>query len=150
MRTALGAALLVALAGCSTPAADETVTLDGTSWRLTQMQSMDDAQGTTAVPEGQQYTVEFGPREDGVGQAGFQIDCNRGSSTWQATAAESDSSGQLTFGPIAVTLMACPEGSLDQKVSSALGDVRTYLVADGRLHMSLFADGGILTWAPLD
>ena len=59
-----------------------------------------------------------------------------------------DGSGTLTFGPIAVTRMMCPQPSLDQRVSTALSYVRTYLIKDGQLHMSLMADAGILTWEP--
>ena len=111
---------------------------------------MDDAQGTTAVPADQRYTVDFGVRDGESGPAAFQIDCNRGSSTWQMSTDDSGISGRLTFGPIAVTEMACPPGSLDQRVSRALTAVRGYLLQDGRLHLSLFADSGILTWEPVD
>ena len=59
-----------------------------------------------------------------------------------------DGSGTLTFGPIAITLMMCPQPSLDHRVSTALTYVRGYLIKDGQLHMSLLADAGILTWEP--
>jgi len=45
--------------------------------------------------------------------------------------------------------MACPPGSLNQRVSTALAGVRTYLIEEGRLHLSLLADSGILTWEPI-
>lgn len=150
MRAALAAATVALLTGCSAPAAEAATSLDGTAWRLTEIQSMDDAQGTTAVPADQRYTVDFGVRDGESGPAAFQIDCNRGSSTWQMSTDDSGISGRLTFGPIAVTEMACPPGSLDQRVSRALTAVRGYLLQDGRLHLSLFADSGILTWEPVD
>ncbi len=150
MRAALAAATVALLTGCSAPAAEAATSLDGTAWRLTEIQSMDDAQGTTAVPADQRYTVDFGVREGESGPAAFQIDCNRGSSTWQMSIDDSGTSGRLTFGPIAVTEMACPPGSLDQRVSRALTAVRGYLLQNGRLHLSLFADSGILTWEPVD
>lgn len=115
--------------------------LEGTAWRLVSIQSMDDKQGTTTVQDPTKYTVEFGAD----GQASFQIDCNRGRGTWQAEAAGGDS-GKLTFGPIATTRMACAPPTIDSQVSSALVNVRGYRVIDGRLHMSLLADGGILDW----
>lgn len=146
MRLALTAAVFATLMGCSAAPADAESPLEGISWRLTEIQSMDDSQGTTAVPDGQQYTVTFDGHADGEGRASFQIDCNRGSSSWQATPGDSDASGQLTFGPIATTEMACPPGSLDQRVSTALAGVRSYLIEGGRLHLSLLADAGILTW----
>ena len=139
----LGGAVL-ALAACGSTA-EPPHPLDGTSWRLLSLQSMSDDQGTTTVDDPSKYTVEFGTD----GRAAFRIDCNRGNSTWQASAASSDT-GSLSFGPIATTRMACPQPSLDHKVSTALGYVRGFLIKDGRLHMSLLADGGILNWEPGD
>lgn len=150
MRLALGSATATLLMMClSAPAKAET-TLTGTSWRLTEIQSMDDSQGTTVVPDAEQYTVTFDGHLDGEGRASFQIDCNRGFSSWRATPSEAADSGQLSFGPLATTQMACPPGSLDQRVTAALNGVRTYLIEDGRLHLSQFADSGILTWIPFD
>ena len=45
--------------------------------------------------------------------------------------------------------MMRPQPSLDQRVSTALSQVRGYLIKDGQLHMSLLADSGILTWEPV-
>lgn len=145
MKLAPGMAVAAMLMGCSTAPADAGLSLDDTSWRLAEIQSMDDTQGITAVPDTQRYTVTF----DGGVRASFQIDCNRGSSSWVATPGESGVSGRLTFGPIATTKMACPPGSLDHRVSSALAGVRTYLIEGGRLHLSLMADSGVLTWQPI-
>lgn len=139
----LGGAVL-ALAACG-PSAPAPHPLDGTTWRLLSLESMSDEQGTTTVDDPYKYTVEFGTD----GRAAFRIDCNRGSATWQASAS-SPESGSLSFGPIATTRMACPQPSLEQKVSTALGYVRGFLIKDGLLHMSLLADGGILHWAQLD
>ena len=75
------------------------------------------------------------------------MDCNRGSSAWQFSAAAADS-GSLTFGPIALTRMFCPQPSSDTVVAAALGRVRSYLIRDGKLHLSLEADGGIMHWQP--
>ena len=137
----LGGAVL-ALAACGSTA-EPPHPLDGTSWRLLSLESMSDQQGTTTVDDPSRYTVEFGTD----GRAAFRIDCNRGNSTWQADAASPDS-GTLSFGPIATTRMACPQPSLEHEVSTALGYVRGFLIKDGRLHMSLLADGGILHWEP--
>ncbi len=135
------AALALIFVGCATVNASPT--LAGTSWRLLSIQSSDDAQGTTPVADPSKFTVSFGAD----GRAAFQIDCNRGNGSWEATGGEGGS-GTLTFGPIAVTRMMCPQPSLDQRVSTALTNVRGYLIKDGRLHMSLLADAGILTWEP--
>ena len=42
----------------------------------------------------------------------------------------------------------CPPGSLAPALGRALPFVRSYLLEGGQLHLSLMADGGILTWAP--
>ncbi|TGD86309.1 META domain-containing protein [Mycolicibacterium sp. CH28] len=136
------AGAVVVLSGCATTA-HPSHPLDGTSWRLLSLESMNDEQGTTPVEDPSRYTVTFGTD----GHAAFRLDCNQGSSTWQATASTPDS-GSLTFGPIAVTEMGCPQPSLETKVTTALGYVRGFRLAGGRLHMSLMADGGILNWQP--
>ena len=140
--TAASAAIFLAaaaLAGCSSP---EQFTLPGTSWRLVSIQSMDDAQGTTPVPDPAKFTVAF----DKDGRASFLLDCNRGSGSYTAAPSDDGVSGSLTFGPIATTMMMCPQPSLDQTVSLALSHVRGYIYKDNRLHLSQQADGGILSW----
>lgn len=132
----------LALASCGSAAAAEPLT--GTSWQLVSIDSMAPAEEpSTTIDEPGLYSVTFG--DDG--RASFQVHCNRGSSTWQAEAAAPDS-GSLTFGPIALTRMYCPQPSADTKVAAALGRVRSYLISDGKLHLSLEADGGIMNWQP--
>jgi heat shock protein HslJ len=136
------AVLVLILVGCAT--VNAAPALDGTSWRLVSIQSSDDQQGTTPVADPSKFTVSFGTD----GRAAFQIDCNRGNGSWDVTPSSEDGSGTLTFGPIAVTRMMCPQPSLDHRVSTALANVRGYLIKDGQLHMSLLADAGLLTWEP--
>ena len=130
----------LALSGCGSAAAPEPLT--GTSWQLLSIESMAPAeQPSTTIDEPGLYRVTFG--DDG--RATFQVHCNRGSSTWQAEAAAPDS-GSLTFGELALTRMFCPQPSAGTLVAAALGQVRSYLLSDGKLHMSLEADGGIMHW----
>lgn len=133
---------VTAITGCTSE--PDTPTLDGTSWQLTTIESMNDAEGVTDVDDPKSFTVAFGSD----GQASFQIDCNTGTSTWEAAPSGTDGTGSLTFGPIATTLMGCPQPSLDQKVSTLLPFVRSYVLTDDELHMTLEADGAILTWEP--
>ena len=77
--------LALILVGCSTAGASPT--LAGTSWRLVAIQSMDDEQGTTTVPDPSKFTVSFGAD----GRAAFQIDCNRGNGSWEAVPSGEDS-----------------------------------------------------------
>lgn len=135
-----------ALAGCATVTPTPSA-IAGTSWQLIAIQSMDDAQGTTRVDEPSRYTVTFGAD----GRAAFRLDCNRANAEWKAAPASTGSdSGQLTFGPLASTRAMCAPGSMDHELSVQLPFVRSYLLRNGDLHMSLLADGGILDWAPAE
>lgn len=136
------ATLALAAAGGGSAAAAEP--LAGTSWQLTSIESMSpEEQPTITIDDPAKYTVSFG----NDGRAAFQLDCNRGSATWEAGPA-ADDSGALTFGPIALTRMYCPQPSVDTQVAAALDQVRSYLLSDGQLHLSLAVDGGIMHWRP--
>ncbi len=137
----LGTAVLT-LSGCN--AAGSSDPLIGTTWKLTGIESMSEEQPGVEIADPAKYTVTFGAD----GRAGFLVDCNRGNSTWQTDAAATDS-GSLTFGPIALTRMMCPQPSDDAKVAAALGRVRSYLLKDGRLSLSMEADSGIMHWEPM-
>ena len=138
---AVSCTVVLSTAGCGSAAASDPIA--GTSWQLLTIESMTTEQATTTIDDPAKYTVAFG----NDGQATFQIDCNRGSGTFQTTAGGSDS-GSLTFGPIALTRMFCPQPSVDTTVAAALGRIRSYLLADGQLHLSMEADGGIMHWEP--
>ncbi len=140
--TIIAAAVALAATGCGPARATDPLT--GTSWQLVSIESMaPDEQPSTAIDDPSKYTVAFG----GDGRASFTVDCNRGSSSWQADAAAPDS-GSLTFGPIALTRMFCPQPSADTQVAAALGRVRSFLLSDGQLHLSLEVDSGIMHWRP--
>lgn len=118
-----------------------TPSLAGSSWRLVAIQSMDDAQGTTRPDEPSKYTLSFGAD----GRVVARLDCNRGAGSWKSAGP-----GQLEIGQLATTRAMCPPPSLGDRLGRDLGFVRTYLVRDGRLHLSLMADGGILSWEPMN
>lgn len=132
------------LAGCTTTP-EPSDPLTGTSWRLLEMQSMDEAQGKTRTDNPDRYTITFA--EDGT--AHMKLDCNRGRSSYDA---ESTGMGQgsLRFGNIASTMAMCPPDSQSEKLSQQLGFVRSYVMQGGRLNMALMADGGILVWEPTE
>ena len=134
--------LALGLSGCSSAEAADPLT--GTTWQLESIESMaPEEQPSTTIDDPTAYTVEFG----GDGRAAFRVDCNRGTSTWSFVAAAPDS-GSLTFGPIGLTRMACLQPSTDAEVAATLARVRSYLLSDGRLHLSTEADGGIMHWRP--
>lgn len=137
----LFAALLLGLA-CSahtktpTPAAG----LGGTSWRLVQFQGGD---GSTATPDDRsKYTIAFG----NDGRVSGRIDCNRGQGTWS-----SSGPNHLQLGPLALTRAMCPPGSLHDRIVKDWEYVRSYVLKDGHLFLSLMADAGIYEfelWSP--
>ena len=79
------------------------------------------------------YTLAFGA--DGVVNA--RIDCNRGRGGWKSA-----QKGQLELGPMAITRAMCPPGSLHDQLVKQLPYVRSYVIREGRLFLSLMADGG--------
>lgn len=136
------AGTLGACAGPGTSAADP---LTGTQWELLSIQSMDDAQGRTLIDAPERFTLRFGAD----GQLVLRLDCNRGSGRWSHTPSAADrASGSLQLGPVASTRAMCPPPHLDTRVARDLGFVRSYLIRDGRLFLSLMADGGVYEWRP--
>jgi heat shock protein HslJ len=104
--------------------------LAGTSWQLVKFQSSDDKTITPDLKS--KYTLAFG----NDGRVSVRLDCNRGSGTY-----ESKGPNQLEFGRLALTLMMCPPGSLHNRIARDLGAVRSYIIKDGHLFLSLMADG---------
>jgi heat shock protein HslJ len=143
--TWLAAATLL-LAPAVAGGADAPAPLAGTEWRLVEFQSMDDAQGTTRPEDPSLYTL----RLDADGTVSMRLNCNRASGTWTAEPSADPSNGSFEFGPLAVTRALCPPPSMDEQIASQSEYIRGYLLRDGRLHLSLMADGGIYTWEPMD
>jgi heat shock protein HslJ len=106
--------------------------LDGTSWQLVKFQGSDDR--TLTPDDGAKYTIEFG----GDGRLTARIDCNRGRGTWKAADAS-----QLQLGPLALTRALCPPGSLHDQIVRQWANIRSYVIKDGHLFLTLMADGGL-------
>ena len=111
--------------------------LEGTSWRLVQI-AMSDGVTRPAI-ERSRYTIGFG--KDGV--LNVRFDCNRGRGTWSSAGA-----GNLQFGALALTRALCPTGSLHDELVRQWPHVRSYVFKEGRLFLSLAADGGTLEFEP--
>ena len=56
---------------------------------------------------------------------------------------------QLEFGPMAITRAQCPPGSLHDQLVKQLPYVRSYLIKDQHLFLSLMADGGTYEFEPV-
>jgi heat shock protein HslJ len=141
LRIASGLAAGAATAAEPTAAAAPDA-LTGTSWRLLQFQSMDDAIGTLRPEDPSLYTL----RLNSDGTVTMRLNCNRAMGSWSAEPSGDGSSGRFTFGPLAATRALCPPPSLDGQIASQAPYVRGYLLKDGRLYLSLMADGGIYAW----
>jgi len=112
--------------------------LGGTSWQLVKFQSSDD---TTLTPDDKsKYTVTFGTD----GRVRARVDCNRGMGSWSSTGPN-----QLRLGRMAMTRAMCPPGSLHDRIVRDWSSVRSYVIKDGHLFLSLMADGGIYEYEPL-
>ncbi|HXV82180.1 MAG TPA: hypothetical protein VEG60_20090, partial [Candidatus Binatia bacterium] len=57
-------------------------------------------------------------------------------------------SGSFRIGPLAMTRAHCPPPSLDVRIAKDMEFVRSFIMKDGRLYLSLMADGGIYVWEP--
>jgi len=112
--------------------------LGGTAWVLEQFQSMDD---TTLKPGDARYSLTF----NRDGRLLVQADCNRGHTTWR-----SSDNVTLEFGEVALTRAQCPPSPLQKRFVKDLAYVRSYVVRDGKLFLSLMADGGIYAFEPTE
>ena len=129
----LSAAVVAPAAQAPPPGADH---LQGTEWQLVRFQGGD---GKVLTPDdAAKYTISFG-RE---GRVAVRFDCNRGAGTWTSAAAS-----QIVFGPMAITRAACPQPSLHDHLVRQWPHVRSYVIRDGRLFLSLMADGGTYEFA---
>lgn len=118
--------------------------LAGTEWRLVAFQSMDDSVGTTVPEDPTKFTMRLNPD----GTVNMSLDCNKANGKWTIKPSSDINSGNFEFGPLAGTRALCPPPNLDEKIVAQARYVRGYLLKNGRLHLSLMADGGIFVWEP--
>lgn len=121
----LAASATVALGGCVT--LPDTHPLTGTEWELT---AIDTSGSTTTLTPALQrrHTIAF---NDG-GEVQLQLDCNRGRSTWTA-GQPVNGAGNISFGPVAGTRMACPAPSFGNDLAGALEQAERFTTTiDGR------------------
>jgi heat shock protein HslJ len=119
--------------------------LAGTSWRLVDFLSMDDAIGRIEPPDDVLYTLHL----HADGSVSMRLNCNRARGTWQAESSGSQDSGSFVFGPLASTRAFCPPPNMDARVTRDMEYVRSFVSRDDRLYLSLYADGGIYQFEPL-
>lgn len=89
------------------------------------------------VPNPDNYRIRF----NADGTANIKADCNIVQATYST-----DGSGSLTLGLGPSTMAFCGEESLDQIFLARLGEVASYVVDNGMLHLNLMADAGNLVF----
>lgn len=117
--------------------AQKSSALSGTSWQLVKFQGPDER--TFTPDDKSKYTITFGTN----GRVTVRVDCNRGSSTWKATA-----KGELIFGSWSRTNAKCSAGSLHDQIVNEGGAVRNFVIKDGHLFLSGMAAGGYYELEP--
>jgi para-nitrobenzyl esterase len=136
LRSLLAAVLCAACA--PVPSQDPSGSLAGTSWRLVKFQGGD---GAVITPDdGSKYTLAF----SAGGTVSARIDCNRASGSWKSSVRN-----QLEFGPLAITRAMCPPGSLHDRIVNHWPYVRSYMIRNSHLYLSLMADGGAYEFEPV-
>jgi heat shock protein HslJ len=124
----------------------QVIELGDTDWQLVELISMDDSVGTVRPSDPTRYQMHLGAD----GTANLKLDCNRANGPWSSVKSADGFSGVFNLGPAAMTRAMCAPGSLDQRIGRELPYIRSYVVNDGRLNLSLMADGGIQVWEPSD
>jgi hypothetical protein len=92
--------------------------------------------------EGEVWTILLNPD----GSATMALFCNRGTASWTSRDAHRDR-GDLTIQPGISTMAACPPSRLE-RLPADLANVRSFVIADGKLHLNLMMDGGNYVWVP--
>ena len=121
----------------TTPSSASPSPLQDTNWQLVRFRGGDDK--TIAPDDPAKYTLAFASD----GRVTARIDCNRGSATWRSTG-----SSQLELGPLALTRALCPKGSLHDQIVKQWPFIRSFVIKEGHLFLSLMADGGTYEFAP--
>jgi para-nitrobenzyl esterase len=113
------------------------VSLEGTKWQLVEFVGGDDTKLTPDDPS--KYTLDFAAD----GNVSVRLDCNRGRGIWKVTPPS-----QIELGPMALTRAMCPDMTLHDQIARQWTHVRSFVVRDGHLFLSLMADGGIYEFEP--
>jgi heat shock protein HslJ len=124
---------IMKFAAPGSPAADG---LTGVVWQWQEFQSSDESVVKPANPEA--YTLQF--LEDG--KVSIKADCNQVIGTYTVDGSS------LTIVAQAMTLMACPPGSLSDKYIEYLNNVVSHVFEDGNLFLALKFDSGIMKFTP--
>lgn len=112
-------ALLLSLAACGV---SEKASLNGTTWKLVSMTAIPD-EAIAAEPDA--FTIEFNAADT---MAYGRTNCNRFFGKYTTTEA-----GELHFGNMGATRMACPDMQYESEFLQMLDAVDRYAIEDGKL-----------------
>lgn len=138
IRRALAIISLAITASAAAQTTAPAASLQGSEWQLVRLRGGD---GQVLAPDDRaKYTISFG-RD---GRLAVRFDCNRGAGPWT-----SPGPSRIEFGPMAMTRAMCPPGSLHDQLVRQWPNIRSYVMRDGRLFLSLMADGGTYEFEPI-
>lgn len=110
--------------------------LTGKTWQLTAITEQVPAfQGVVPEADQARYTIQF--NSDGTYNA--LADCNNMNGKYTITG-----TGGMTIEPGAMTMMACPEGSMADMYVAALLSTESYAIASGALTLTTTAGGTLV------
>jgi para-nitrobenzyl esterase len=132
---------IVLLVACGTskqqPSDAANESLVGSSWHLVQFVGGDD---TKVSPDDKsKYTLTFVSDSE----VAVRFDCNRGRATWKSA-----EPSLIEFGPLAMTRAMCANPSLHDRLVKQWPYIRSYVMKDDHLFLSLMADGGVYEFEP--
>lgn len=117
-------------------ASNTEATLTNIPWQW--VSTTDPVQGTVAVNDPSRYVILFS--DDNT--AFIKADCNNAQATYVVDG------GNISIAPGPMTMMACPEDSLDTAFLQQLSSVAIYFIDGGSLYMDLPADSGTMRFVP--
>lgn len=120
----------------TTLASPASESLSGVVWKWQQFQSSDESVVKPENPGA--YTLEFLAE----GALAVGADCNRATGTYTVDGS------LLTLEVTAMTMAACPPGSLATQYVEYLNNVVSYVFKDGNLYLALKFDSGIMEFTP--
>lgn len=125
-------ALALGSPGCASQVAQLPAEMQGVTWKWTGMTTPVE---TIAIDAPERYTIAFLEQS----RVALRADCNRGSGRYSV-----GTDRRIAFGPIVLTRMACPPGSLSDRYVREIERAASYILKDGALFLELPAVSGTL------
>lgn len=118
--------------------------LSNSKWSLLEFQSMDDGIGTIRPDLNSSYMMQLSDH----GEMFIQLKCNSILGKWLIKENQDTNSGEFRLSDLQVSKNLCDPSIFDKQMIAQLPYIRSYVLKDGYLYLSLWADGGIYKWSP--